>query len=373
MNPQSLEQEIERARVKISADSVSMSITELSNLYKERVLIIRPEFQRLYRWTDEQKSRLVESLILGIPLPSLFVAQAPDGEWELVDGLQRVSTILELQGLLLDKHGKRLPALTLKSTPYLKNLEGVTFDGSSGQSLTPAQQRDIRLSRLDLKIIKRSSDPNTKFDLFQRLNSFGSTLTPQEIRSAVIAGINSECLAWLTGLAESQNFKTCVSLPERLLEEQYDIELVLRFLMLQEMESPSRQKLSDFSQKLDEWAIDLATHFDLKQARLSRLFDATFSYLADSGGEDLFRKWDVKSRKFKGPFLNTAFETIAIGAGYRMGRNLPLRLDVREASQELSAAWSSRFATGLATADRLVKILPVGRKLMADPPEKIVL
>lgn len=373
MNLTSLENEIEKARVKISADSVSMSITELSNLYKERVLIIRPEFQRLYRWTDEQKSRLVESLILGIPLPSLFVAQAPDGEWELVDGLQRVSTILELQGLLLDKHGKRMPALVLKSTPYLKNLEGVTFDGSSGRSLTPAQQRDIRLSRLDLKIIKRSSDPNTKFDLFQRLNSFGSTLTPQEIRSAVIAGINSECLAWLTALAESQDFKTCVSLPDRLLEEQYDIELVLRFLMLQEMEVPSRQKLGDFSQKLDDWAIGLATNFRKKKFKLSSIFNKTFSYLASSGGEDLFRKWDDKTEKFKGPFLNTAFEIIAIGAGYRIARNQPVRFDVSEASQELSAAWSARFATGLATADRLVKILPIGRELMADPPSKISL
>src|SRR5579884_211987 len=92
-----LESEIRRARLEISADTISMSISELTSLYREETLIIRPEFQRLFRWNIEQKSRLVESVLLGIPLPSLFVAQSEEGTWELVDGLQRVSTLLELQ------------------------------------------------------------------------------------------------------------------------------------------------------------------------------------------------------------------------------------------------------------------------------------
>jgi len=93
-----------------------MSIGELTNLYRDGELIIRPEFQRFFRWTSIQKSRLVESILLGIPLPSIFVAQTLGGVWEVVDGLQRVSTLLELQGELKDGEGNILPPLRLDGT-----------------------------------------------------------------------------------------------------------------------------------------------------------------------------------------------------------------------------------------------------------------
>ena len=104
-----LETEITNGRLEIAADTISMSISELTNLYHEGVLVIRPEFQRLFRWSQEQKSRLVESVLLGIPLPSLFVSQSDEGKWELVDGLQRVSTLLELQGHLKNPDGSVRP------------------------------------------------------------------------------------------------------------------------------------------------------------------------------------------------------------------------------------------------------------------------
>ena len=81
--PSSLELEISSARQAISSDGYPMSIGELTNLYRDEELVIRPEFQRLFRWTPLQKSRLVESLLLGIPLPSIFVAQTKDGIWEV--------------------------------------------------------------------------------------------------------------------------------------------------------------------------------------------------------------------------------------------------------------------------------------------------
>src|SRR4051794_14545203 len=117
---EALETQISDGRLEIAADSISMSVSELTNLYREGVLEIRPEFQRLFRWTIEQKSRLVESVLLGIPLPSLFVSSHPEtGRWELVDGLQRVSTLLELQGLLANPDGSIRAPLTLSKTKFL--------------------------------------------------------------------------------------------------------------------------------------------------------------------------------------------------------------------------------------------------------------
>jgi len=111
-----LDEQLNDARRNIFTDSYPMSIGELTNVYAEGDLIIRPPFQRLFRWNDDQKSRLIESILIGIPLPSIFVAQDEEGRWELVDGLQRISTILQLQGLL-DK--QIYPQLTLIGTKYL--------------------------------------------------------------------------------------------------------------------------------------------------------------------------------------------------------------------------------------------------------------
>src|SRR5271157_2941167 len=111
-----LETQLSDARRAISSDGYPMSVGELTNLYRSGELQIRPEFQRLFRWSNLQKSRLVESILLGIPLPSIFVAQTEGGTWELVDGLQRISTILRLQGELLDKDGKKIKGLVMDGT-----------------------------------------------------------------------------------------------------------------------------------------------------------------------------------------------------------------------------------------------------------------
>jgi uncharacterized protein with ParB-like and HNH nuclease domain len=77
-----------------------MSIGEIINLYKEKEVVIDPDFQRIFRWDIIQKSRLIESILVGIPLPSIFIQQRDDGVWDIIDGLQRLSTILEFTGEL---------------------------------------------------------------------------------------------------------------------------------------------------------------------------------------------------------------------------------------------------------------------------------
>ena len=89
-----LADEILAARKKVVTDGYEMSLGEIINLYKDEELVIDPVFQRLYRWDDERKTRFIESLILGIPVPPIFVYQRDNGVWELIDGLQRLSTVL---------------------------------------------------------------------------------------------------------------------------------------------------------------------------------------------------------------------------------------------------------------------------------------
>jgi hypothetical protein len=155
-----LEREIREARLSISSDGYPMSIGELTNLYKDGELMIRPEFQRFFRWSPTQKSHLIESILLGIPLPSIFVAQSESGAWELVDGLQRVSTILELQGELKNPQGHLKEPLVLEATKYLPALAGRIWQHAEpSKSLSEAQRLDIKRAKIDIKIIKRESSP----------------------------------------------------------------------------------------------------------------------------------------------------------------------------------------------------------------------
>src|SRR5680860_1286658 len=116
----SLEQEIEEKKKEISTDGYPMSIGELISLYKERELDIHPEFQRFFRWSPLQKTKLIESILLGIPVPSIFVSQREDGVWDVVDGLQRLSTIFEFIGVLRDDQDELVElAISVRIVPLL--------------------------------------------------------------------------------------------------------------------------------------------------------------------------------------------------------------------------------------------------------------
>jgi len=90
-----IQDEISSKRTEIVVDAYPMSIGEVMNLYKDGEIDVHLEFQRFYRWDNEQKSNLIESILLGIPIPPIFVAQRQTGKWDVIDGQQRLSTILK--------------------------------------------------------------------------------------------------------------------------------------------------------------------------------------------------------------------------------------------------------------------------------------
>lgn len=100
-----LSEEIAKAQRLVRTDAYQMSIGEIVSMYESAEIKIDPDFQRLFRWDIGQKSKLVESLLLGIPLPPIFVFEREDGSWELIDGLQRLSTVLEFMGKLRRPEG----------------------------------------------------------------------------------------------------------------------------------------------------------------------------------------------------------------------------------------------------------------------------
>jgi len=361
-----LQEQIDVRRKEIHTDGYSMSIGEIQNLYLDGDLDIHPEFQRFFRWTNYQKTRWIESILLGIPLPSVFVSQQQDGTWDVVDGLQRLSTILQFMGLLRDEQGKLLPPLVLEGATYLKALEKKKWNDphDTGNSLTPDQQRYIKRSKIDVKIILRQSHESAQYELFQRLNSGGSGLTPQELRNCMLVSINREIYYWLAKLTKHDSFQKCISLPEKLYKEAYDMELALRFILLRRIQM---QDLPAHGTPLGEFLtdkmIEMASSNAFDKKKEEEAFRKTFDLLDAALESDCFRKYDQSKRRFTGGFSVAAYEVIGLGIGWDAEKFVKGHTPEQVSEMVKQKVWvdtSFLTSTGLAAASRLPKTLDRG-------------
>jgi hypothetical protein len=364
-----LQRQIDAKRSKIHSDQYSMSIGEIANMYRDGEIDIHPEFQRIYRWSDEQKSRFIESILLGIPIPSLFVAQREDGKWDVIDGLQRLSTILQLMGCLKDQDKKKVPQLILTKTKYLPALEGMVWDRKeTGAKLDSAQQLYIKRAKLDFKIILRESGDMAKFELFQRLNTGGSELSDQEIRNAMLVAAKREFFVWLKDMANVSEFKQCVCLSERSYDEQYDLELVLRFLILRTIQIGAISGMGDLGDFLTEGMQALADTHDSWSQQESTAFKNTFELIANVAADNAFRRFDREKDRFLGGFSISAFEVIAMGIGCHI-EQLAKKPDYASCIlDKVKTLWSRRdfnesSGSGIRASTRIPKTLEIGREL----------
>ncbi|MFE7409249.1 DUF262 domain-containing protein [Streptomyces laurentii] len=365
-----LEDEIEQYRRKIATDSYPMSIGELANLYRDGEIDIHPEFQRIFRWSDEQKSRLIESILLGIPLPSVFVAQSEKGIWDVVDGVQRMSTIFQFMGILKDENGEPYKPFLCAETPFLSQLKDCSFEESDAsiRSLTSTQRLDFKRARVDMKIIKRESDNRAKYDLFQRLNSFGSMATPQELRNCLLVSLSDKHYKWLANISENPAFLEVIDLPERLINERYHMELALRFIFLHGIPQEKLSAVGNIGDFLTAEIVPFVDYDDDRLAEEGDVFTAVFQLLLDSGGADTLKRFNATRGRSEGPFSLTAFEAIALGIGFHLPGESPTPDVVQKKRVKL---WGdSRFSAGHATgvrADQRMKVtIPFGRNLFAN-------
>ena len=371
-----LEEEIENRRREIRTDSYPMSIGEIINLYLEGDLDIHPEFQRVYRWDILQKSRLIESILLGIPLPSIFVAQRDDGIWDVVDGLQRLSTIFSFLGIYRDENQIRLQPLKLTKTEYLPSLENKFWSEEidSENCLSKELQRAFKREKIDIKIIKRESDEDTKYDLFQRLNTFGSSLSDQEVRNCLMIMINRDFFYYMKDLSESENFRQTIPITSRQVQEQYYLELVLRFFVLKDLDvgnlTPDEKfKLVDVGEFLTYKTKGIASSDSFNFEKEKEIFDQVFSMLNEALGEDSFRKY--YNNKYTGAFSITIFEVLALGLGFHAKSK---QIDISDYSQKLKQIsttlqendiYKKYSGAGSKAASRIPSLIPLGRKLLA--------
>lgn len=359
----SLSNEVKKARTEISADGYDMSIGELVNLYKNNEMIIQPEFQRLFRWDISRKTRFIESVLLGIPLPPIFVYQNESGIWELIDGLQRLSTILEFMGELLDECGKRMQTSVMEGTRYLPSLSGKQWAPKDERaSIGIEHQLAIKRARVRVEILRQESDPKAKYELFQRLNTGGSTLSEQEVRNCVAVMINKKFFEWLQKAAKNEDFISCTDQTDFAIERQMHVELALRFFVFRNV---PYQKGLDVHEYLDEALLELATNNQLEAAKEMQAFEGTFKLLNNSLGEKAFKRWDQKD--FKGKFLMSLYEVISLGVSKNLDEILKMQDPSKFVVQQCKKVWENKIfqknsGAGIRGTTRLSNLLPLAER-----------
>ena len=262
-------------------------------------LELNPIYQRRQRWDEVRRSRLIESFLMNIPTPPIFLNEDDYGRYSLIDGQQRVSTIFDF---LSDR-------LELRGLSIFNDANGLKFS-----QLESAVQR-VLLSRVTIRsvVLLRLSDPTVKYYMFERLNTGGVQLNAQEIRNAVFEGPLNDLLF---ELAERPEFQLSLGInPSRpqasaLWRSMRDAELVLRFFTL-------RHRWRDFSGSLGYEMNDfMVAHHRVQPTELGQLrehFTATVNTVTAGFGEFAFRKL-TSTRSRTSPPLASLFDAQMIAS-----------------------------------------------------------
>lgn len=270
---------------KISTQPYDLSVQTLIEQWEDKTLAI-PEIQREYVWDNGRASRLIESLILNIPIPPVYFSETKDATFEVIDGHQRVKSIARF---LKNEFG-------LSGLRVLYEFKGLRFF-----RLPAREQRFLKSRSLRAVVLSYDSHPSMKFEVFERLNTGGISLNAQELRNSIYRGtFNRE----LKELVKDQSFRECISTakPRR---RMVDEELILRFFALRELlpdyRPPLKRKLNDYMDEnrnpTEEWLRDKRRIFrdtmEVVAAVLGsqsfRLIDSEGNPLQDKNGKTLPR------------------------------------------------------------------------------------
>lgn len=303
-----LANQLEREQRKVDFDSFDISVKELVSMSEDDIIDIAPEYQRQFRWPIENQSKLVESVLLGIPVPSLFMAANKDGSWELIDGVQRLNSLIHFVGtdLQLQKFG-------FNSSLVLKGLTVLTeFNGCQFSDLPTSLRLKFTLRPLKVTTLSDKSDMRVRFDLFERLNTGGIKLTDQEIRACVFRGQFNDLLS---ELADNEDFMALVNLPTSKMSDGTREELILKFFAYRENRRSFEHSVIDF---LNDYMAEASKKFNFKKNRA--LFEKTFAELRIQLPNGIKR-----GNRSTTPY--NLFEAITIGAADVIEENLPLSGD----------------------------------------------
>ncbi|MBJ9957032.1 DUF262 domain-containing protein [Acinetobacter courvalinii] len=305
---------IEEKVSKIHTTHLDVSFNEILDMYQSNELNISPDFQRLFRWSNGKQSRFIESLILEMPVPPIYVIELEDGKYELIDGLQRISSYLHLRGELVGATHNNIndnDKLKLSDCDVIEELNGFTFD-----ELPTAYQIRLKRSFIRMEVIRKESNKLIRYHMFKRLNTGGEGLEDQELRNCTIRILNESFPDFLNDLVESPDFQeTTSNISDAKTINAYKQELILRFLAFKNFREYYTHDIADF---LDEYMERVSlpetdTHFlEFNYSAEKDIFIKTFKVLNNTLGSKVFGQVSKNFDSIHENFSIYQFESITL-------------------------------------------------------------
>ena len=256
-----------KAARRVQTQPYDYAVRTLMDMIVDGDLILNPDYQRKYRWDDEKASRFVESLLLNIPVPVLYLSEEINTKLTVIDGQQRLASLLrfikpdELSPLF---SSIPLQPLVLQDLRVLSDLNGKTFREISQEDRSSLQKRHIRCM-----VILNESDPMLKFEVFERLNTGSVELTDQEVRNCIQNGPFNNLLL---EAASDPKYQELIELPKKTRSNMKDAELVLRFFAYRDL---SKDYNDNYTEYLNEYMDENRKISTARYGELLNLFRKT--------------------------------------------------------------------------------------------------
>ena len=324
----------------ITSFGTDISFREIVSMYKEGDLE-KPEMQRKYVWTKVEASRFIDSILLGLPVPSIFLAKTSDEKRLIVDGYQRIMTVYDYIEGVFSGDGKVFK---------LSNSEVIhpNWRGKAYSELTEEQRRKIRNTPIHAIIFeqKHPQDDTGMYQIFERINTSGRALKPQEIRNCVYHGTFNQ---FLFDLNREEIWRRIVG-DDREDSRMADIELILRFFAFASLikRSEMEQKQINLVRYLNEFMKENINADDEEIEQYRETFLDTMDFLYSNIGEHVFRTGKEKNEDYKwakkiNPVVFDAVSTATVLAGERrIANGLYDRYKELMNNQEFSMVTSQR-------------------------------
>jgi hypothetical protein len=284
---------------KIRVSTKSFSLRNVLDMIDDESLELAPDFQRNRVWKKKQKSRLIESLLLQIPLPAFYFAEDEDGLLRVVDGLQRLSTIHNFV--------RTDDPMALADLEYLEVEEGKKF-----KDLSPVLQRRLFNAQIVVHIIDPSTPDDVKYDIFKRINTGGAPLNAMEVRHCMSRARSRE---FLKRCCQSEVFNLATGGALRDHIRMNDREAILRFMAFKLLNDYAEYDGFGTLESLLDWAAKrIDNPADLSESNLEEMFEnfekaMTAAWLLFE--RHAFRKWPMTSDALH-PINRALFESWAV-------------------------------------------------------------
>lgn len=274
----------------------TMVISNIVARLKNNEIVLDPDFQRNPNlWNDQRQSRLIESLIIRIPLPSFYFDYDEEDNYIVIDGLQRLWSIKRFMALDENDPGR----LRLKGLEYLTEYNGKLFE-----ELPPTIQRRIREETITAYVIRPGTPEAVRNSIFTRINTGGITLTPAEIKNSVYRGQAADLLK---ELAHSQSFKNATNHKVES-TRQLDCEFVNRFLAFYIL------GMDDYKDNLEVYLNKVLSRVKIATGKEMETYRSAFYQAMDTAhalfGNKAFRK--IKKNGQFGMINKPLFECVSV-------------------------------------------------------------